>query len=637
MVLRRFMVSFVWIVVGAAYRPSLAQVPGEVSGVKIGPASTLTWNTTAGAISYNIYRGTRADLVAGIPPRCHGYRIPTNSFATPLAPAPGELFVYVVTAASASGEGTPGTGASGVRALLSSCEAVERLHVFNRIGYGWSEWDRDRIAALGIDAYLAEQLNPTTIDESTNTELNSRLATIDPPDNAAELVARQVVGGVYARRQLAEQMGNFWTNHFNTDYSKLSVYLMTPFPPCTSPGVPPQCDAAFPLRANQEAALAQDREFDTFQSMAFASTFREILEASAKSPAMLVFLDTVTDTASAPNENYAREILELSTLGVGGGYTQQDVEQLAKVFTGWSLCKKSPANLGNPLALCISNYWVPLVTGQFVATFQNARHDCGQKVLFSGTPQQVTIAADCGNAAAQVQELETALDAIASHPATARFISGKLLEKFVNDAPDASQIDALVAEWNDTSNPHGVGDLREVLRAALTSPAFLDPDRIGSKVKTPLEHFVSGFRAIRGKTDGTSQIFNYLARAQHLPYLDSVPTGWPESGDDWVDTNNTLERQNFAINVAAGSATTFGSDPIALLVANGISTAPGNAAAIVDFFADALFAKALTGAQRQAAIDFLNTDNNGVVSAYNNTRIRDVVGFLLGYPQFQEQ
>ena len=74
-----------------------------------------------------------------------------------------------------------------------------------------------------------------------------------------------------------------------------------------------------------------------------------------------------------------------------------------------------------------------------------------------------------------------------------------------------------------------------------------------------------------------------------------------------------------------------------LLVANGISTAPGNAAAIVDFFADALFAKALTGAERQAAIDFLNTDNSGVVSAYNNTRIRDVVGFLLGYPQFQEQ
>src|SRR5262245_46725217 len=127
--LRRLVVSFVWILVGAAHRHSLAQVPVEVSGVKIGPASTLSWSATAGANSYNVYRGTRADLVAGVPPRCHGYRIPTSSFATPLAPAPGELFVYLVTAVSASGEGTPGTGASGPRSLLGTCEAVERLHV----------------------------------------------------------------------------------------------------------------------------------------------------------------------------------------------------------------------------------------------------------------------------------------------------------------------------------------------------------------------------------------------------------------------------------------------------------------------------------------------------------------------------
>ena len=635
--LRRLFLPLVLISVGVAPQTALAQVPGEVSGLVVAPASGLAWSAAAGATFYNVYKGTRADLVSGIPPRCHGYRIPTTSFATPLAPAPGETFVYLVTAESASGEGTPGTGASGPRALLGSCGAVERNHVFNRTGYGWSEWERDRIAALGIDAYIAEQLDPTTIDESTNTELNSRLSTIDPPDNAAELVARQVVGGVYARRQLAEQMGNFWTNHFNTDNAKLSSYFQGLFPRCTTPGVPPQCDASYPLRANQEGALAQDREFDTFQTMAFASSFREILEASAKSPAMIVFLDTITNTATAPNENYAREILELSALGVGGGYTQADVEQLAKVFTGWSLCKKSPANLSDPLAPCIANYWDPLVTGPFVANFQTARHDCVQKVLFAGSGQQVTIASTCGNPAAQVQELETALDAITSHPATPRFISGKILAKFVNDAPDASQIDALVAEWNDASNPHGVGDLREVLRAALTLPAFLDPDRIGSKIKTPLEHFVSGFRAVRGKTDGTSQVFNYLTRAQHLPYLNPVPTGWSESGDDWVDTNNTLERQNFAIKVAAGSAATFGSDPIALLVANGVSTAPGNAVAIVDFLADALFGKALTPVERQAAIDFLNTDDNGNVSSYNNTRIRDAVGFLLGYPQFQEQ
>jgi hypothetical protein len=132
-------------------------------------------------------------------------------------------------------------------------------------------------------------------------------------------------------------------------------------------------------------------------------------------------------------------------------------------------------------------------------------------------------------------------------------------------------------------------------------------------------------------------VFNYLSRAQHLPYLNTVPTGWPENGEDWLDTNNTLERQNYGIQLGSQSVSNFGSDPITLLAANGVPTAPGNAEAVVDFFADAFFAGALTPAERQEAIDFLNTNDSGSPSAYNNTRIRDLVGFLLGYPQFQEQ
>ena len=179
--------------------------------------------------------------------------------------------------------------------------------------------------------------------------------------------------------------------------------------------------------------------------------------------------------------------------------------------------------------------------------------------------------------------------------------------------------------------------MRELLRAALTSPAFGDPDRVRSKIKTPLEQFVSAFRAIRGKTNGSSQVFNYLTQASYLPYLDSVPTGWPENGNDWLDTNNTLTRQNFGIQLASSTSTTFGSDPLGLLVANGVPTASGNAAVVVDFLADIFFAGALTPAERQSAIDFLNTDDNGVPASYTTTRIKDLVGFLLGFPQFQEQ
>ena len=169
-------------------------------------------------------------------------------------------------------------------------------------------------------------------------------------------------------------------------------------------------------------------------------------------------------------------------------------------------------------------------------------------------------------------------------------------------------------------------------------PAFLDPDRIGSKAKTPLEHYISAFRATRGRTDGSTQVFNYLQQAQYLPYLNPVPTGWSERGDDWIDTNNLLVRQNFGIALGAnGTNPSFSSDVLLLLTANGVSTAPGNAAAIVDFLADAMMGGALTPAERQKAIDFQSTDDNGVPSNYTNARIRDLVGFLLGYPQFEEQ
>ena len=623
-----------------AFGAGLAQAPPEAQGVGFGGATTLAWSAASGAAAYDVYRGTLSDLRAGIPARCHIYRTATTTAPAPELPDAMAVDYYLVTAESATGsEGTAGNDSHGVaRPLLGHCGPLMRNHALDRAGYGWSEWSRDRIAALGsVASYLNEQLDPSSISEADNTDLSSRLTAIQPAKNSTDLISRQVVGGVYARRQLAEQAGSFWTNHFNTEYRKLAMSFYALFPACSGPGVPPQCDPSYPARANQEAALLQQKEFDTFQSLSFSGTFRQLLDASAKSPAMLVFLDTVTNVVAEPNENYAREILELHSMGVDGGYTQTDVEQLAKVFTGWNFCRKTPTDETDPLRPCITNYWDTAIAGDWVANFLTAKHDCTQKVLFQGTPQQLTIAPTCRNPAAQIQELQTALDAIASHPSTTRFISKEILEKFVTDTPDAAQIDALVLSWNIASNPHGIGDVRELLRAALTSPAFGDPDGVGSKIKTPLEQFVSGFRAIRGKTNGSSQVFNYLTAAQHLPYLNTVPTGWPENGDAWVDTNNMLQRQNFGIQLASSTGTTFGSDPLGLLVANGIPTASGNAAAVVDFLSDVLFAGALTPAERQSAIDFLNTDDNGVPAAYTTARIKDLVGFLLGYPQFQEQ
>jgi len=264
------------------------------------------------------------------------------------------------------------------------------------------------------------------------------------------------------------------------------------------------------------------------------------------------------------------------------------------------------------------------------------RHDCGAKVLFEDTPYETHFpATPCTSPQEGVDELDAALDAIVAHPSTARFIVKKILQQLVADNPSPEAIDALLEVWY--NHPDGVGVLREVTRAALQLAEFRSPDQAGSKIRTPFEHFVAAMRATRASTDGISFMFILLVTAQHIPHYNPIPTGYPETGPEWIDTNGTLWRQNFGLILTELADAAFGSDPVALLNANGVSPVPGNEAAIVDFFAKILFAGAISPADRQAAITFLSTNDSGVVSPLNATRIRDTVGLMLGYPQFQEQ
>ena len=137
-------------------------------------------------------------------------------------------------------------------------------------------------------------------------------------------------------------------------------------------------------------------------------------------------------------------------------------------------------------------------------------------------------------------------------------------------------------------------------------------------------------------TDGLTAVINFMVSTQHIPHYNPVPTGWPEAGSAWIHTNATLDRQNYGFALLDSISPAFGAQPIDLLEDNGVSTAPGNAEAIVDFFIDAFFGGALTPLERQQAIDFLNTGDFGQ-SPYDEARIRDAVGLLLGYPHFQEQ
>jgi uncharacterized protein (DUF1800 family) len=614
-----------------------AQTPPEVQNVDFSDTATLSWGAAAGADHYNVYRGDLAVLASGVPGRCHGHAVMGTTFATPADPGPNAGYFFLVTGESnLDGEGTPGApSAGGERPLLGSCGPVMRTHVLDRIGYGWDEWSRDRIDALGLQGHIDEQLDPASIDEATNTDLTTRLAPYDPPETIFELIGRQVVMGTYARRQLEQQYTTFWTNHFNTFWAKVQNLFQVLYPDCD--GGLPQCDPNFPQIANLQASLAQHHELEDFRNLGFNGSFREIVEASALSRAMILYLDLYASNAATPNENFPRELLELYTMGVEGGYTQQDVEEVSRALTGWTICKRKTPLVGQPQAPCIDLYYIEPPEGEWDARFVPDNHDCTEKILFETTPYEAVIPDTCSTPTDGENDMYLVLDALVAHPATARYISTKILQRFVTDMPTEEMIDALVLEWDDAGNPNGVGDLREVLRAALSLGAFLDPDMTGSKVKTPAEHFISALRAIRGTTDGVTIIVNYLVNAQHIPHYNEVPTGWPETGDNWIGTNNTLERQNYGVHVSAFSDLAFGSDPIGLLNDNGVSTAPGNAAAIIDFYADVLFGGALTPAERQAAIDFLETDNLGNPTDYDDTRIRRTVGLMLGYGQFQEQ
>jgi hypothetical protein len=646
----RFRFAPVVVLFLAASTALLAQGPGEVSGVTLDGAGTLSWAATTGADDYNVYRGTLADLGQGIPGRCHGDEIAATSFQTPDDPQAGTGWFYLVTAESSGGEGTAGNESSGPeRGLLGACDPVMRNHTLERTGFGWDEWTRDRIAALGLQGYVNEQLDPASIDESTNSLLNDRLAELDPPEDHIEIIALELVNAIYSRRQLEWNYATFWSNHFSTYFGGPLEFFLGQYPDC---GGGPPCDNNYPEQSYFYSAKTQDDDVDNFRDIGFNGNFREMIAASALSPAMILFLDTDTNVVGTPNENYPRELVELYTMGVDNGYTQQDIEELARVFTGWNVCKKD-AGLEGPLDPCPLIYW--LATGDYVANFRVNLHDCGAKTLFTGTAYETTIPSTCDGGgqptAAGVDDVDLALDAIVAHPATAEFISTKILQRFITDTPTQAMIDAVVAAWNDGANPAGVGDMREVLRAALDSAEFRDPDRVGSKLRTPVEHTVAALRATRGKwgtctlacTDPAVDIdlLLYLQDMQHLPFLNTVPTGYSEFGDDWAGTNNLLARQNFGVDYTrrdqVAAVPDFYGEIIPLLNDNGISTAPGNADAIVGFFADVLFGGKLTPAERQTVLDFLNTDDTGTPTPYDDARIRETVGFMLGMPQFLEQ
>jgi uncharacterized protein (DUF1800 family) len=256
--------------------------------------------------------------------------------------------------------------------------------------------------------------------------------------------------------------------------------------------------------------------------------FKDLLLATAQSPAMLFYLDNWLSAAPnngarlgpnnrkrGLNENYAREIMELHTLGAGSGYTQKDVTEVARCFTGWTIQR-------------------PRGNGEFA--FDPRIHDNGEKVVL-GT----RIAAGGG-----VGDGMKVIDLLARHPATARFIAGKLARRFVSDDPPASVIDRAAETFRQSE-----GDIAQVLRTIINAPEFVAPEAYKAKVKKPLEFVASALRASGAETQITPQLLRYIGRMGEPLFLAQPPTGYPDIGASWVSADMLLTRMNFAADLVS--------------------------------------------------------------------------------------
>ncbi len=242
-------------------------------------------------------------------------------------------------------------------------------------------------------------------------------------------------------------------------------------------------------------------------------TFRDLLGATAKSPAMQFYLDNwMSNTRKGLNENYGRELMELHTLGVDGGYTQKDVTEVARAFTGWTI--EGPLQGG----------------GGFV--FNPRLHDMGEKVVLGHVIR----------AGGDQSDGEQVLDILARHPSTATFIATKLARRFVSDAPPKALVERAAARFRATD-----GDLREVLRTILTSREFLSPESFRAKAKTPFEFVVSAIRASSADVQDAMPLVRQLQQLGMPLYQCQPPTGYQDTADAWVNTGALVGRMNFAV------------------------------------------------------------------------------------------
>jgi len=454
-------------------------------------------------------------------------------------------------------------------------------HVLSRLTFGARPGDFERVKAMGVEAFINQQLDPDSIDNSSVIAKLRRLPTLGmatpviieqytppkpvvspsptvartaenstaqtpnlinqnqeagkmsvmqnemqmdakkddaakmpavptaspkptpPPKNpqmvVTELQRAKLLRAVYSDQQLYELMVDFWENHFSIFANKDDDrYLLTGY----------------------------DRE--TIRPFALAR-FRDLLGATAHSPAMLFYLDNWRSSVPRPypargekpagvdggfNENYARELMELHTLGVDGGYTQKDVQEIARCFSGWTIQK-------------------PNEQGLFL--YRPGLHDDGEKIVLGHK-----ILPGGG-----IADGERVLDILATHPSTARFIATKLARRFISDDPPQSVVDRAAAVFLKTD-----GSIRETLRAIITSPEFFSTTAYRAKVRSPLEYVAAAMRAMNAETDGDRPVLDLIGRMGQPLFGRITPDGYSDRAEQWLSSGAMVARLNFASALA---------------------------------------------------------------------------------------
>jgi uncharacterized protein (DUF1800 family) len=412
------------------------------------------------------------------------------------------------------------------------------LHVLNRLSFGPQPGDIAKVEAIGIERYIQQQLSPASIPEPSSLaqalehlptlRLNplalsqhyspqrSGQAQLSPEIRRAsqqrsrqplhQAMQARLLRATTSPRQLQEVMVDFWFNHFNV-YSEKGLTRLW-------------------IGSYEESVIRRHA----------LGNVRELLGATARHPAMLFYLDNWQNTAPGSpgargrfnglNENYARELMELHTLGVNGGYTQKDVIALAQIFTGWGLCRGIRQPFAASLAIQDGNGFC----------FDQRRHDFSTKVFLGRTIQGRGMA-----------EGEQALDILAQSPKTARHLSTKLAQSFVADQPPPALVDRLTQRYLSTK-----GDIRAVLDTLFHSPEFWNPRYYNAKFKTPYQYVVSAIRATGVPLNNVRPINTTLQQLGMPLYGRQTPDGYPNTKAAWLNPDAITRRLSFATALASG-------------------------------------------------------------------------------------